>query len=365
MPSIKEVGIVGDLSLDVSLFINLINQSIIEDYAFSWNKQIETTYSFAYSAICLEMADIIAYDDYDQEYIKILTDFLNATHACDEFCDSDAFDSLFCSPFDWQNGVCDQACDTATCKFDGGDCNQLCQVYSSNCSSLQLFSNGVCDNQCNTSICDYDKFECINSQLNIEFAPNMTYCNGQINNTSNGITISNSSNNTHLLCEVEWVNDKWCDNNCRTNKDCFYDGDDCQCSTSGYVETFNNCQLYDTLRDTVTSLTGNTNDGKYDGYTTYLDEYCFLWGWIEYLEQQNGDCTSITDAANTPIEKAMYLTFCDTYNQYNNCTQAFQALDINNDNQTDIDEYLINFAAQLNITEQKAAQINCSFAFYC
>ena len=153
---------------------------------------------------CFSFADILltTYDDF--AHIEILKQFINQTDACDYHCDRWSFDKFICSPFNWQNGVCNEECNVGECFYDGGDCNQLCFYNGeSECSSVNLFDNGLCDIGCNTSVCDYDKYECINSHSSISFPANMSYCNENVNSS-----IANSSNSmfyNRSLCDVTWV----------------------------------------------------------------------------------------------------------------------------------------------------------------
>lgn len=95
------------------------------------------------------------------------------TYAC-------SFDNLECSlnVFPYQNcsaikhgilcynkfkdGVCDKACASEECLFDGFDCEKPVQecnpVYDAYCSNH--FANGHCDKGCNNEECNWDGLDC-------------------------------------------------------------------------------------------------------------------------------------------------------------------------------------------------------------
>jgi hypothetical protein len=57
------------------------------------------------------------------------------------------------------NGVCDRACISVECGYDGGDCDPNLTCYESGCIP-ELLGNGKCDDSCNTFSCRYDHGEC-------------------------------------------------------------------------------------------------------------------------------------------------------------------------------------------------------------
>jgi len=62
----------------------------------------------------------------------------------------------------FQNGVCDRACDSEGCLYDGRDCATsppACNpIYDSYCS--HHYNNGHCDRGCNTAACGWDGTDC-------------------------------------------------------------------------------------------------------------------------------------------------------------------------------------------------------------
>ena len=354
MPSIAEVGIFSDDVFDVMAFLDLINQTIFTSSDnFTWHDPSQTTYLFVDSLFCTEIMTLYdtlntRYDDYIN--IEILKKFINQTNTCAYHCNKWSFDKWICSPFDWQNGVCNQECNVAECYYDGGDCNQLCFYGGGECSSVNFFDNGLCDIGCNTSACDYDKYECLSSEAstNISFSSNMTYCNKNVSN----ITNLNSSSYNRSLCDVAWVSDTWCDNNCQSSENCFYDGDDCICDESN--DPNNNCQQLLTLFAIIGDTTGDNDNAC----LLSVNSVCTLW---DYLTLYDSSDTS----GLTSLEAALLMSVEEYYELYPNCTVAFERLDINGDKYFDPHEFVVVFAEAFNFTNTKAIQVNCTFAYDC
>uniref|UniRef100_A0A8C5KFT1 Notch 2 n=1 Tax=Jaculus jaculus TaxID=51337 RepID=A0A8C5KFT1_JACJA len=62
-----------------------------------------------------------------------------------------------------RDGVCDEACNSHACRWDGGDCSLTVENPWANCSSpLPCWDhiNHRCDELCNTAECLFDNFEC-------------------------------------------------------------------------------------------------------------------------------------------------------------------------------------------------------------
>ena len=367
MPSIEEIGFLFDEQFGVEQFLSIINRSLTENGLFLWNKPSQTVYSFSLSTICDEMTN---YDlaglsnEYDNlANIEILKEFLNNTQACEQVCNFDTLHILVCSPFRWQNGVCDSECNVAACNYDGGDCNQLCQIESPDCYTVGLFNNGICDKSCNISTCEYDKYECIDSQLEIEFEANISYCNENYNSNSLNIdsinNISNFNSNSDTLCHVNWVNDKICDNNCYNNENCFYDGIDCQCSQD--YESQGYCQWMIPAIAASGAVEDAQTGAKFDQHG-----FCTLWLIVDSYASRNQAENGMKQTTNwEESQGAIFNALLDYYYEYPNCTVAFQQLDTNQDNYADLNEYFQAFSEVFNITHVRASQINCSYALYC
>lgn len=74
-----------------------------------------------------------------------------------------------CLAEDVNNGICDIACWTATCDYDGHDCESLSQIElneklrticSPGCFEEDI-NDGFCDALCNVEICNYDGDDCV------------------------------------------------------------------------------------------------------------------------------------------------------------------------------------------------------------
>ncbi len=58
------------------------------------------------------------------------------------------------------NRVCDRACRSQSCQWDGGDCSQHEVCYEKGCPR-EVHGNGTCDDSCNMIECDWDKGDCL------------------------------------------------------------------------------------------------------------------------------------------------------------------------------------------------------------
>ena len=142
-----------------------------------------------------------------------LGQFIEYYDACADPCFSHGDDSYIngngtfinyftCILPDWQDGKCDAGCDTSSCFYDGGDCNQLCMCDET------LWGDGHCDSACNNTYCDWDFGDC-------EFGKNET-CD------------------IDGLCVSQWSVDTFCDNYCN-NEECGYDDDNCRSCGDSYL----------------------------------------------------------------------------------------------------------------------------------
>ena len=79
--------------------------------------------------------------------------------------------------------------------YDGGDCNQLCDLNECN---VNLWGNDICDNACNNTQCEFDNGDCgiVTNKYALNY--NQTYCNYQ---TMDSWVWDG--------CKPEWVNDDW------------------------------------------------------------------------------------------------------------------------------------------------------------
>ena len=342
-----------NFTIDYSNAVNYTNYSgyrqLVQDtgywnWTFDVNPQSDTKYYFQSSIVCQQWDTWNEWEYFDKYMNPYLFNWLTDTDACEFVCDSDAY-RLNCFEHIWQNGVCDSQCNVKDCGFDGGDCNQLCnnnitQFYP-NCSMYDMFDNGICDLGCNSSYCSFDFGDCITVDVG-----NGTYCNNDIdynltsqyswitemidNTTSTNVSIKvwdsiKAENYVSSLCVTSWVNDGWCDQNCRNIDSCNYDSTDCSCDVD---ETW--CD------DVYNYFSVAANAEIADDLVNY-DELCSIWdvliglGYDELLPWSN-------------------LT----------CNQTFHDTDRNKDDFIDINELIYSAREFFSISDEKADQINCS-----
>lgn len=335
MSSIKEIGFVYTSSITEDSMIDLINSTVAIKNEFTWNKPSETTISLTLSPLCVWYDRVYTVNEHAKlEYISLIREFLNDTNACTKVCDDSTTARFQCTPFEWQDGVCNSECDVQDCNFDGGDCSQLCQTKTQgDCYSLGLFANGICDSECNITECDYDKYECLPyTYVDIVFGYNVTYCDDD------------------KQCPIQWVNDGWCDNYCDNIDDCYNDGQDCICNEN--EDELNACeQLIDTL--------GSFGLAQQD-FQVPCQSICTLWElFTDY------DWTEDTNFGDSQVEQAAFVALLELHSQMANCTIACQYLDSDDNNLVSISEFVTTFHEKFNLTTHKAAQIDCTGVEQC
>ena len=205
------------------------------------------------------------WNEIKDEYYPYLWQFLNKTNSCKYGCEyNDILDygSGICYETDWQNGVCNQACNVKRCLYDGGDCNQLCEC------DIQLLTNNKCDLKCNSTQCNYDQNECLYNIDNYLLYDNYTKCI-----------------ETTKCKKKEWIDDGLCDEECRIDI-CDMDGNDCNiCGGT--------CEI---IMGWFVNLFANviTPDYQID-----QQESCHFWSFLENLNRgqyemfNDINCTSI------------------------------------------------------------------------
>ena len=244
-----------------------------------------------------------------------MIDFLNQTEACQSPCSQQVLVAL-CSPFDWQDGVCDESCNVEQCSYDGGDCNQIC-VSNDECDIYSMLNNGQCDTVCNNSMCSWDLGDCDDSRYFNLSDLNGTYCNQQ----------SESHNlNESQLCDISWINDGWCDTNCQFSETCLNDGNDCQCDNGSP------CWIFYLMFDYVDEFGANI---------LFFDEFCDIWDVLTVDDNNDWQHFNIKNGS---------------------CGHAFEYFDENSDDGVDLNEiiYGIRSLPEFNATEIKARQIDCT-----
>ena len=315
----------------MKLAVNLTQDSFKFDYdsitnlndrwnQFSWNTNTNTTYYLAESQLC--------YDSYGDTLPLKLSQFLDETGACDTVCEANSLYNIICWPFDWQNGICNQQCNVHECFWDGGDCNIVCDIDEPDCNIFNMFENGVCDNSCNNTACSFDNGECVQyDESNIKFNASIfgddaTYCDSDTK-----------------LCYIEWIDDGWCDENCRIKDTCFYDHNDCVCSqeTKCY-------QLYNAFMQFDDSNQNAEPSISYEGI-------CSLWNFLEQFD--------IVDSES--VGGFGILLEWRQFWENTTCDVVFNSLDLNNNSVVQFNEVLYAMQGYDGTdTEEKASQINCT-----
>lgn len=199
------------------------------------------------------------------EYHPYLWQFLNDTNSCKYGCSYDNildYGTGICYETDWQNGICNEACNVERCGYDGGDCNQLCEC------DMELLLNNRCDLECNSTQCNYDQYDCISRGPDSYLLyDNYTQCMHE------------------TQCKREWIGDGLCDRQCAVDicdmdqNDCNVCSGTCEVVMGWFVNLFANAITPDYLVD--------------------VNESCHFWPFLENLGREQYEilneinCTSI------------------------------------------------------------------------
>ena len=263
--------------------------------------------------------------------------FLKKFGACDKVCDL----RYQCTPYDWRDGVCDTGCDTQECGYDGGDCNQLCLNQTCN---YNKWGNGVCDQECNNTQCDYDFGDCgivfgNSSCFESKVKPSKWYygndtndydnSNSNFNSNSNSnydYNYDNNYNQTYFDCPSDWLDDGWCDGNCYNNGD--YHNDSCISEKSDCYQCPDLRKCYYIYNVIITNVAAIEEPIE----LVTLDELCSVWTYVSLASSK-----------------------------FNNCSQAFEAADINNNQYVGFYEAILLVNHDLfQLSHKKVYQIDCS-----
>eukprot|EP00727_Mastigamoeba_balamuthi_P014788 m51a1_g9935 putative peptidase s1 and s6 chymotrypsin hap (739) ;mRNA; r:69351-73667 len=154
---------------------------------------------------------------------------------CDKACSWCQFDgsdctATFCDPKCpsplVNNSICDPACNSSRCNFDGGDCRVTNATCAPGCLKTEV-GNGWCNVACNVSACGLDGGDCAN--LSACGAPSIVlgdgFCNNEYNtsacNYDNGDCVHCAAR-----CRVSMAHDRKCDYQCYSAA-CGWDGGAC------------------------------------------------------------------------------------------------------------------------------------------
>eukprot|EP01084_Bolivina_argentea_P224686 379876_1 len=257
-----------------TILLFLSRNTIPETFAVGndsdFNYDSSKTHLFYGSGICLYYSGTWKINNsfywYEMDtYYPYLYRFINDTGACNDHF-SYAHNSLMsgiCFPEQYSNGICDLSCNNYYFRYDGGDCNQLCQCNST------LLSNNICDVQCNSTYCNYDEFDCL------ERAIWMSGLDDMGNSTGSLCTKSTSS-----PCYYEWIGDGICDDNCRYENECLNDQTDCD----GCTKT---CSTYWSLFELWSNVV-------IADYLMQIEEFCIAWGNLQpiaTLDHHSTNCS--------------------------------------------------------------------------
>ena len=108
-----------------SILEQLSNKTYYWEWTFEYNLNIQ--FYLSGSQICFQLDEVPGYENYKKLFPESVQLFLNETYSCIEPCESERY-RLLCLGTEWQIGVCNSKCNIEDCGFDGGDCNQLCNV---------------------------------------------------------------------------------------------------------------------------------------------------------------------------------------------------------------------------------------------
>ena len=282
MPNLIDLNlaVTPSLSLDGLIEYNNLSDAESFDEVFSWNQN--SSFWFQRSGLCVVRANSSVFDM-----------FLSESQACQSPCD-DEHENEQCLMTYWQNGECTPMYNNPNCHFDGGDCVQLCDFDE---CDYKLLGNGECNEECNTANCRYDEYDCV------EF-DNYNLCESTFEEHG---------------CNSTWINDGWCDNNCRYVPECAYDGNDCEPPICGACST-----LYTFFNLFANSITAD-----------------------DYISEQE-------------VCYANHLNLLSARYRNHTCAEVLSLFDFDNDGMGSFDEAKIAFAEDTWISPQKAEQTDCS-----
>ena len=125
-------------------------------------------------------------------------------------------------PRQFGDGRCDTYCNNPRCKYDGGDCVQLCFADEYTNCSYDLFTNDVCDEGCNNEYCsgyewksDFvwpEVLDCEDQNGTFSCAADLHNCLIDLNSTD--ISVSNTNCSTSIsdyldipliYCKEQWL----------------------------------------------------------------------------------------------------------------------------------------------------------------
>ena len=155
------------------------------------------------------------------------------------------------------DGYCDDATNTESCNYDGGDCCGSNVIYACNqCLCLEgegggsegtttagacnqgWIADGFCDDINNNLDCSYDGGDCCGPNVNIQSCSICQCLEG--GGGGSGGTTTPYGTITAGACSQGWIADGYCDD-INNNLACTYDGGDC-CGSNVNTEWCTECQ---------------------------------------------------------------------------------------------------------------------------
>ena len=247
-----------------------------------------------------------------------LLKFIKTYDPCSSPCNS-GISSYLCPTKEHGDGVCQVECNIAACGFDGGDCDQSCNLYTnmtnvnSSCTLDNWQMDGICNVGCNNSLCNYDFQDCI-------YTPTANdTCNNLLHDIEN------------ITCYSDWTDDLWCDSYCEQLS--------CEGTNSGCSSSITPCwgdgscsRAYGTMMKLLAAI--------YQPYELItLNEVCEKFNLLALVTQTNIDNL--------------------------NCSQAFDIADLNDNGYIGFWEAIVYTAESWGLRDavhwkEKIQQIDCS-----
>eukprot|EP01083_Nonionella_stella_P243034 847221_1 len=258
------------------------------------------------------------------------------SNSCDYYCDTNGDLTTLCFPRLMGNGRCDKTCNMRACKWDEGDCMQLCFAPElTNCSSQDWDFLHHCDEKCDNWYCaGYAsgsafqipiKKSCVCSKQTCYDQWDHNVYNSSWSTCKRVTTVEDIQmfNGEKTWCGSGWRGDGLCDDICNI-KECSYDGGDCPGDCIGTMCT--------NLYQGWLLLTG-TGVYKMDHATACAE----MWP---------------TAVALASLEGHMVGNI--------NCSNAMQNVDYNNDQNINFREFTALGYGLFGGSLNRATQINCS-----
>ena len=301
------------------LYDNLtqINNNNIQLVPYISNNSDINTYTFDFNSTWYNFSFVSESDS------SGLLRFIQAFNPCLAPCSS-SIAVYECPTRGHGDGSCNEKCNNADCGFDGGDCNQLCNLYNYTAISAQNTTctldtwqmDGICNIACNNSLCNYDFQDCVYTPTTNDTCNNLSY---------------DIENITNITCYSDWTDDLWCDSHCEQLL--------CESSSSGCGSSDTPCGG-DTSCNTAHSAIMNLLASLYEPYELITpNEVC-----------ENFDLLALVTETN--IDNL-------------NCSQAFDIADLNSNGYIGFWEAIVYTAEFLGLYgtvhwQEKIEQIDCS-----